>query len=277
MKLKTIVSLLFFCFGSTLTEAQTIQMTTDTFSIDGPNGRLHAILTTPETPAQTKIPITIIMHGLMSNSEEHLIQTMAEKLNNSGMATLRFDVNGHGKNDGEYIKMTVPKEIEEAKAVISYIENTDRLSTISLVGHSQGGVVTSMVAGESAPGEIDRIVLFAPGAVIYDEDNAGTTLFTKYDPDNVPEYITTFNHNIGRDWILEAQKLQIYPTAEKFKGAVCIIHGIPDELVPYTYAQKYHDRYANSELHLLENTDHAFSQDIDGVTTIAFDFLTSKK
>ena len=93
----------------------------------------------------------------------------------------------------------------------------------------------------------------------------------------MPEYITTINHNIGRDWILEAQKLQIYPTAEKFKGAVCIIHGIPDELVPYTYAQKYHDRYANSELHLLENTDHAFSQGIDGATTIAFDFLTSKK
>ena len=77
-----------------------------------------------------------------------------------------------------------------------------------------------MVAGELGEDKIDRIVLFAPAAVIYDEANSGTTLFTKYDPNNVPEYITTFEHNIGRDWILEAQKLKIYETAEKFQGAV---------------------------------------------------------
>ncbi len=276
MKLKFLFSTLFIVLTLVTSQAQTTEMKTDTLWIDGPNGRLHTVLTAQKNNNGIKEPIVIILHGLMSSSEEPLIRTMAEKLNNAGVATLRFDFNGHGKSEGEFIKMTVPKEIADAKTVIGYVEGLDRFSTISLVGHSQGGVVTSMVAGELGEDNIDRIVLFAPAAVIYDEANSGTTLFTKYDPNNVPEYITTFDHNIGRDWILEAQKLKIYETAEKFQGAVCIIHGIPDELVPYKYSQKYDEIYSNSTLHLLDGIDHSFSQDIDGVTTIALEFLTDK-
>ena len=257
-------------------QAQTTEMKTDTLWIDGPNGKLHTILTTQKNNSGTKGPIVIILHGLMSSSEEPLIKTMAEKLNNAGVATLRFDFNGHGKSEGEFIKMTVPKEIADAKMLIDYVEGLDRFSSISLVGHSQGGVVTSMVAGELGDDKIDRIGLFAPAAVIYDEANNGTTLFTKYDPNNVPEYITTFDHNIGREWILESQKLKIYETAKKFQGAVCIIHGITDELVPYKYSEKYDEIYLNSTLHLLDGIDHSFSQDIDGTTTIALEFLTDK-
>ena len=276
MKLRLLYSALFLVLTLMTLQAQTSEMKTDTLWIDGPNGRLHAILTTQKNSNDDKQPIVIIMHGLMSNSEEPLIKTMAEKLNNIGVATLRFDFNGHGKSEGAFIKMTVPKEIADAKSVIDYVVGLEQFSSISLVGHSQGGVVTSMVAGVLGEDKIERIVLFAPAAVIYDEANSGTTLFTKYDPNNVPDYITTFNHNIGREWILEAQKLKIYETAENFQGAVCIIHGIPDELVPYKYSQRYDDIYTNCILHLLEGIDHSFSQDIDGVTTIALEFLINK-
>ena len=275
MKLKMMLCGILISLVGSMLNAQTIKMKTDTLELDGPNGKLHTIITTPLIQNDNKGAMVIVMHGLMSSSEESLIQTMAEKLNKAGIATLRFDFNGHGKSGGNFIDMTVPKEIEDAKIIIDYVEKLNQYSSISLVGHSQGGVVTSMVAGELAD-KIDRIVLFAPAAVIYDEANAGTTLFTKYDPQNVPEYITTFNHHIGREWILAAQKLEIYQTAEKFEGPVSIIHGITDELVPYKYAEKYNDIYKNSELHLLENIDHSFSQDIDGVTSIAFDFLVNE-
>ncbi len=274
MKFKPLLFTVSAIICSLALKAQNNGMKTDTLYLDGPNGKLHTIVTTPDTAE--KGPVVIIMHGLMSSSEEPLIRTMAEKLNNKGIATVRFDFDGHGKSGGEFIDMTVPKEIEDAKMMIDFVEKTGKFSSISLVGHSQGGVVTSMVAGELND-RIDRIVLFAPAAVIYDEANSGTTLFTKYDPLNVPEYITTFDHKIGRQWILEAQKLSIYPTAEKFTGPVSIIHGIPDELVPYSYSQKYHQIYKNSELHLLDGIDHSFSQDIDGVTDIALKFLLENK
>ena len=85
------------------------------------------------------------------------------------------------------------------------------------------------------------------------------------------------SHNIDRKWIIAGQKVEIYQTEEKFEGPVSIIHGIIDELEPYKYAEKYKDIYKNREWHLLENIDHSFSQDIDGVTSIAFDFLVKRE
>lgn len=44
--------------------------------------------------------------------------------------------------------MTVANEIEDAKKVYEYARSLDFVSDIALLGHSQGGVVASMVAGE---------------------------------------------------------------------------------------------------------------------------------
>ena len=150
MKLKMMLCGILISLVGSMLNAQTIKMKTDTLELDGPNGKLHKIITTPLIQNDNKGAMVIVMHGLMSSSEESLIQTMAEKLNKAGIATLRFDFNGHGKSGGNFIDMTVPKEIEDAKMIIDYVEKLNQYSSISLVGHSQGGVVTSMVAGELA-------------------------------------------------------------------------------------------------------------------------------
>ena len=80
--------------------------------------------------------------------------------------------------------------------------------------------------------------------------------------------------SLGGEYIRTAFSLPIYDTAEKYTGAVCLIHGTGDRVVPYTYSERYHRLYKKSELHILDGYDHGFAQGIAKADSIAADFLT---
>ncbi|MBQ3757821.1 MAG: alpha/beta hydrolase, partial [Synergistaceae bacterium] len=76
-------------------------------------------------------------------------------------------------------------------------------------------------------------------------------------------------------YILSAQTLPIYETAEKFTGPVCLIHGTADRIVPYTYSLSYHRVYSDSELHLIDGADHGFNGFEKTAAEFAVPFLKS--
>ena len=115
-------------------------------SIDGDHGKLSAVLQTPD--AQKNYPLVIICHGFTGNKDSLLLTSLADELAARGIASIRFDFNGHGKSDGDFQDMTVLNEIEDAKKVYDYAGKLPNVTSISIAGHSQGGVVASMVAGE---------------------------------------------------------------------------------------------------------------------------------
>ena len=205
-----------------------------------------------------------------------LLKNLASDLSEKGIATIRFDFNGHGQSDGEFIDMTVPLEVEDALAVFRYAQTLDFVSDISLLGHSQGGVVASLTAGE-LKSSVKSLVLMAPAAVLVNDSQKGNIMGNSFDPVNVPEYVNVFGHKVGRSYILSAQALNIYDKADDFEGQVCIIHGTSDQVVPYAYSEKYDSVYQNSELHLIDNENHMFSRSMRKSTDIAIHFLSSDK
>ena len=170
--------------------------------------------------------------------------------------------------------MTVLNEIEDAKKVLAYVKSLDWVSSVSAAGHSQGGVVTSMLAGEVGQESVKSIVLLAPAAVLRDDALRGNVMGTAYDAGNPPESVKIFGrYDLGRGYMVSAQTLPIYETAEKFTGPACVIHGTADRIVPYTYGERYHKIYADSELHLLDGADHGFRGFEDEAAKIAVSFL----
>ena len=109
---------------------------------------------------------------------------VANDLQAQGIASLRFDFNGHGNSEGEFQNMTVLNEIEDLKDVISWAQAQPWVENISLLGHSQGGVVVSMTAGELGENIIKNVVLMAPAAVLRDDAIRGNTQGAQYDPWN---------------------------------------------------------------------------------------------
>ena len=241
--------------------------------IDGALGKLSAVIQKPELESGRKCPMVIIFHGFTGNKNEKLLTTTADLLAANGIASIRFDFNGHGESEGDFVNMTVLNEIEDAKKVLAYVKALDYVESVSIGGHSQGGVVASMLAGELGRENVKSVVLFAPAAVLRDDAIRGNVMGVTYDAGNPPESVKIFGrYDLGRNYMLTSQTLPIYETAEKFTGPVCLIHGTADRIVPYTYSERYHKNYANSEIHLIDGADHGFTGFEDEAARLAVTF-----
>ena len=176
------------------------------------------------------------------------------------------------------VNLTVPNEIEDAMKVYEYVRDMRYVSEVAIVGHSQGGVVASMLAGNVEPEDFKAVVLMAPAAVLRDDAIRGNTMGVSYNPLDPPEYVELFGGGLrlGREYIKTAFSLPIYPTAAKYHGNAMIIHGTADRVVPYTYGERYHEIWPKSEFVVLDGFDHGFSQNVYRAVHIVTDFLVKK-
>ncbi len=249
---------------------------TQNLSIKGSVGNLSAVIQKPENVSAKKIPLVIVMHGFTSNKNDPIAVTLSNELEKRGIASIRFDFNGHGESDGDFVNMTVLNEIEDAKAVYDYASKLDWVSSVSLAGHSQGGVVASMTAGELGAKKVKALALFAPAAVLREDAIRGNIMGTTYDSLNPPEYVEIFGElHLGHEYIKTAQTLKIFETAQNYSGPVCLLHGTGDVVVPYSYSERYQSIYKNkkTELHLIDSDDHGFTHNLQSVAEIAADFF----
>lgn len=219
---------------------------------------LKGTLDVPAHGEGEKIPLVILMHGFNSNQDAAVLRATAQALNNSNIATIRFDFNGHGKSGGAMKDMTIPREIKDAHAIYDYARALPFVSNIGLLGHSQGGVVAAMLAGE-LQNDIAGLVLLAPGVMIPDNVREGNMLGTRFDPANPPESIQVFGYEVGRDYILTAQQLQIRELSARYTGPASLLQGENDPLVPASVTTEYmKTTFPTSEVHVLPNQGHDF-------------------
>ncbi len=253
----------------------------DTLRLDGSVGKLFTIINRPAT--SEKVPLVIICHGFSGNCQRPFINDLAESIVAQGMAALRFDFNGHGKSDGEFKDMTVLNEIDDLKDVISWAQKQPWVKDISLVGHSQGGVVVSMVSGELGDKVIKAEVLLAAAAVLRDDALRGNTMGAHYDPWNFKGDYIELPHSpeagallLGKNYVETAIRLPIYETAANYEGPTLIVQGTHDNIVPYTYAERYNEKIKGSELKLIPDENHTFTQTQKETSILVADWLHSK-
>ena len=242
--------------------------------IPGSRGQLKTLVVRPKQLAEgEKCPLVVIMHGFTGNKNEPLLKGLSESLLKENIASVRFDFNGHGESEGEFQYMTIRNEIEDAKAVIRYMQSLPWVGKLSVAGHSQGGVIASMVAGELNEAEVTSVVLYAPAANIGDGCRNGNMLGKRFDPNNVPEIFEVWGKKLRRHYIDIARTMPMYETAALFRGPACVIHGEKDNVVPKACGEKYAAGYKNAELHIQPADDHGFNKNRPGAIKIGADFL----
>ena len=242
-------------------------------TIDGDHGKLQAVIQKPQLRQGEQCPMVVFCHGFGGSKDGPLFELVTDSLQKHGIASIRFDFNAHGESEGAFKDMTVPNEINDAKKVIEYVRDLRYVSKVALVGHSQGGVVAAMTAGDLAE-DISAVVLMAPAAVLRDDAIRGNTMGKMYNPLDPPEYVELWGgKQLGASYIKSAFSLPIYETAAKYHGPALVIHGNADRVVPYTYGERFHQQWKGSEYVLQEYFDHVFTQNVYRTTDIVSDFL----
>ena len=228
---------------------------------------------TREEPFGEIYDMAIIFHGFTANRNTSLLREIANSLRDENIASVRFDFNGHGDSDGKFENMTVLNEIEDANAILNYVKTDPHVRNIYLVGHSQGGVVASMLAG-LYPDLIKKVVLLAPAATLKGDALEGNTQGVTYNPDHIPDRLPFKDLTLGGFYLRIAQQLPIYEVSAQFTKPVCLIHGTDDTVVSPNASKQYDQIYQNCTLHLIEGADHCFSDSYQkNAVNLTTDFL----
>ena len=252
--------------------------------IPGPEGAIAYKICLPEdfNPETDQCTMVILMHGIFSSKDYNPMPAIAKGLAKAGIASLRFDFNGHGTSEGRMQDMTIEKEIADAMAVYDYVKALPYVSEIGFLGHSQGGVVASMAAGRLAAQGQDapkRLVLIAPGAVIKNACQNGKFFNARFDPKDPPEFIRCWGFmKLGREYLLTTQDLDIYGTAAAYEGKVRILHGTKDKIVPMWCSEQYKKTYgARAELVVIKGENHTITNRRDEVVRRIVEFFSESE
>ena len=193
-------------------------------------------------------PIAVISHGFMAN--QMFSQIHAQNLAKMGYAAFCFDFCGGtlvGSSDGDSTDMSVLTEAEDLKAVIEFAKEqsyTDE-NELVLLGCSQGGFVSAIVAAEMKE-EVDALILLYPALCIPDDARSGEMMFTKFDPQNVPETFWCGPMKLGRRYVTDVIEMDPYEIINQYTGKVLIIHGNQDETVDISYALRAVETYSQA-------------------------------
>lgn len=268
--LEFIFSILAVILGTLISTAKT-----NTFFIEGDHGQLEATLQMPEISAQQKIRTVIVMHGLTGNKDGKFIITLCDSLENRGIATLRFDFNGHGNSDGEFSNMTIPNEIEDAKHVYSWLKNQPWVQNIAIWGHSQGALVGALLVGELGNKCISKAVLVSAATNIPTDAAKGNLFGYKFNPNKPPKKMKFWDGKLlGRDYLTTAAAINVPSIAKKYNGPVLLIHGDADPAVPPTCSEELHSVFTNSHLVIVPDANHLFSGLLPKMINPSLQFLS---
>lgn len=205
-----------------------------------------------------KSPVCILSHGFMANQKT--CRTYAKTLAKEGKIAVTYDFCGGGigvKSDGKTEEMTVFTEKKDLLAVIDFFKKQEFAESISLLGCSQGGFVSAMVAKELRD-QVKSLVLFYPALCIPDDARKGQMIVFKFDPKNIPDILGNFPMKVGGGFARTVVDLDVYSAIEGYDGPTFLIHGTSDRIVDIEYSRKAKELYPKCEYHEIENGAHGF-------------------
>lgn len=126
---------------------------------------LAATLTVPRGAGPFPAAILLVGSGPLDRDEtdggHRPFLVLADHLTRSGIAVLRYDKRGIGKSSGSYDDATTADFASDAEAALAFLKARKGINPqkIGIVGHSEGGIIASMVASRLS--SVDWIALLA--------------------------------------------------------------------------------------------------------------------
>ena len=245
------------------------------FYIPNDGIRIHAKLDFPQknTGSKERYPLVILIHGFTGHMEERHIIAASEAMNEVGYATLRAEMYGHGKTGGHFCDHTLYKWVTCALAVVDYAKTLDFVEGLYLCGHSQGGLLTILVAAM----EKDlwkAIIPMSPALSIPECARNGELLGCHFDPEHIPETLQMGNgRTLNGNYIRVARTIDVDRAIEQYDGPVLLIHGSKDETIPISCSYKAAEKYKNATLAVIPEDSHCYDHHLELATQAIQTFL----
>ncbi|MFC0524421.1 alpha/beta hydrolase [Pontibacillus salicampi] len=253
--------------------------------VETTKGPLYGNLATPEN--KDTFPVVLIIPGsgptdrngnssLAGNNDS--LKLLAKELAQQGIASLRYDKRGVGKNANASIpeeEMTFGQFAADATHWLELLKADDRFTQVGVIGHSQGSLVGMLAAQE----ENIEVFISIAGA----SEPIGEVLLSQLEPQvsddmlnkaeqlveslkkgetvqDVPsELASVFRPSIQSfmsSWMAYKPKEEI----KKLDIPILAVGGTTDLQVPATSAEALHEASDNSELLIVNEMNHVLKK-----------------
>lgn len=207
--------------------------------------------------------LVVLNHGFGSNRMEGLglFVALSRQLCAQGFQVVAFDRPGQGESDGEFVDVTIDREIAHVRALLEWVSARSPItfSALHLVGMSMGSVVAAAAAAHS-PVPVASLTLWSPAAVFADELRGGTVQGLPFGDLETTGYVDFLGLAMSKAYIDAAVRFDPYAAAAGYEGPVRILHGSADPIVPTVYAQRYAELYGDrAQLTVVEGADHGWT------------------
>ena len=201
----------------------------------------------------------ILSHGFLAN--ERMCRKYAKLLADMGYLAVTYDFCGGGiisHSDGHSKDMTIFTEKADLTAAVKGVKERFSPLSISLLGCSQGGFVSGLLAAELGADAVDRLVMFYPAVCIPDDARKGKMMVYRFDPGSIPDVLGRFPMRLDGEYARTVINMNPYREMSGYTGPVLLVHGTADRIVNIRYARKLKEIYPDCRYEEIEGGGHMF-------------------
>ena len=237
-------------------EIITISDTVKEFRLYRNNMKVYGQLHMPQ--GEGPFPVVVMASGFDAKFDFQM--DYVELLNEKGIAAVIFDFTGIGTtsySSGTAFDRTMPSNVADLNMVLDEALKWPELDSCKLFlwGHSFGGLVSAVVAGERGQ-DIQGLILLEPSFFAPD-------LFREVFPEGAEiPFVMEYPLPVGREFAETIREYDIFESMEKYQGEVLIfqgtVHSEEDlEEMDYYYGKAL-ETYPSARLLMIEGADHFF-------------------
>lgn len=216
-------------------------------------------------------PLVLMAHGFCANRDESgAFSSLANKLAESVIASIRIDFPGCNDSKESYLSNTIDNDVEDLRCAYKYMNDNYNITSTGIVGYSLGAkVITHYVAKYNG---INVIMVFAPAITNNLDWNSSLTLGKQKEMEKALEianeqgyynYLNEFDNvhiPLSKDFIKQCLTYKTLDNFSDFAIPTLMIYGNNDDIIPLNIYKEIikenHNPLFNS--YLINGANHGF-------------------